>query len=330
MTMQKTNRKGVKSKMEAIKKYKKTGTRVAGYAVKYFVLCCFSYVLIYPFLYMIINALKTPTDWFDPTVTWLPKGITLDGLRAAVKFLQYGSALFSTLLNEIAAALISFFTCAVAGYGLARFKFKGKSILTGIMILCIIIPDPLIMVPSYSNFRHMDLLGILNKLGDLVGYELRPSIVDTPLVFWLPALFSTGLKSGLFIYIYRQFFKGFPKELEEAAWIDGAGPWKTFTRIVLPSSGSARITVLVFAVVWYWNDYYQAQIYLSQNYPLSVVLANFSQNMVTVKQLMENYSFTTGSLMISCCLLSVLPLIVFFLIVQRRFLQSIATSGIVG
>ena len=309
-------------------KAKKKSASVSASILRYLVLVAFAYILFYPFLFMGVNSFKTTADWLDPTVQWVPKTFTLHNVRVAVTAMKYLSAVGSTFLNEIVAALISFFTCAVVGYGLARFEFRGKKLLIGVMILCILIPDPMIMVASYDNFRHLDFFGILGLVSKLVGRELRPSVVNTPLVFWLTSIFSVGLKNGLFIYIYMQFFKGLPKELEEAAWIDGAGPWKTFMRIVLPSSGAAAVTVLVFAVVWYWNDYYQAQIYLAENFPVSVVLASFTTTLTS--EITRQFTFSLGSLIIAASFISILPLLLYFLFMQRRFTQSIATCGIVG
>ena len=297
---------------------------------RYLLLVGFAYVLIYPFIFMIVNSFKGPVDWFDPTVIWVPKGFSLDNYVIAMRYMNYVSAFAQTLICGMIPALLSFFTCAVAGYGLARFRFKGKGLLTALMILCIMVPDPMIMIPSYDNFRHLDFLGIFTLLFKLTGLDLRLSIIDTPLVFIIPALLATGLKNGLFIYIYSQFFKGLPKELEEAAWIDGAGPWKTFLNIVLPSSGASTVTVIVFSVVWYWNDYYLAQIYLSENFPLSVVLSNFNSNLSVLNEWKGEYLFTTGSLLLTCCFISIIPLLIFFLFMQRKFVQSIATCGIVG
>lgn len=297
---------------------------------RYLLLIGFAYVLIYPFVYMAINTVKDPVDWFDPTVMWIPKGFSLDNYIVAFKYMDYFSSLLQTLICGIVPALISFFTCAVAGYGLARFNFKGKSILSFLMILCIMVPDPMIMIPSYNNFKHLDFMGIFSLINNLTGVDLRVSIINTPFVFIIPALLASGLKNGLFIYIYSQFFKGLPKELEEAAWIDGAGPWKTFLKIVLPSSGASSVTVIVFSVVWYWNDYYLSQMYLSENFPLSVVLSNFNSNLGSLNDLKAEYLFTTGSLLLTCCFITIVPLLIFFLFMQRKFVQSIATCGIVG
>lgn len=311
-------------------KIKKHVPSVLSHIGRYLLLIGFAYVLIYPFIYMAINTIKDPVDWFDPTVMWIPKGFSLDNYIVAFKYMDYFSSLFQTLICGIVPALISFFTCAVAGYGLARFNFKGKSILSFLMILCIMVPDPMIMIPSYNNFKHLDFMGIFSLINNLTGVDLRISIINTPFVFIIPALLASGLKNGLFIYIYSQFFKGLPKELEEAAWIDGAGPWKTFLKIVLPSSGASSVTVIVFSVVWYWNDYYLSQMYLSENFPLSVVLSNFNSNLGSLNDLKAEYLFTTGSLLLTCCFITIVPLLIFFLFMQRKFVQSIATCGIVG
>lgn len=304
-----------------------TGKAMSYNLARYGVLIAFSYIMLYPFVFMAINSIKSPADWYDPTVAWIPKTISFDNFAAAIKVLDYWKSLFSTLKNQIVAAFFSFISCAVAGYGLARFKFKGRNALIVIMIFCIIVPDTLTIIPSYDNFRHLDFLGLLGFINDKFGVDLRPNLIDTPTVFWLPSILSVWLKNGLFIYIYMQFYKGLPKELEEAAWIDGAGPWKTFLKIVVPSSGAAAITVLVFSVVWYWNDYYLAQIYMSKNFPLSVELANFHAN---VAGDLANFEFTVGSLLITSCFISIVPLLIFFLFLQRKFVSSVVMSGIVG
>ncbi|MCQ2451128.1 MAG: carbohydrate ABC transporter permease [Clostridia bacterium] len=298
--------------------------------IRYLILIGFAYVLIYPFLFIIINALKTSGDWLDPTVQWVPKHFSSYniGLVMRKEMLNCSVSFFSTLKNQIASAVFAFFSCAIIAYGLARFDFKGKKFLCGVMILLILIPDPMLMIARYSNLRHLDFLGILGLVGKIFGTDIRPNIIDTPFAFWLPSIFGTGLKNGLYIYIFMQFFKGLPKELEEAAWIDGAGPWKTFFKIVMPSSGSASVTVLVFSVVWYYNDYYQAQMYLSSKYPISVQLANLSANLTTLAA--QGIRFSDGALILAGCFVTILPLLIYFLAMQRKFVQSIATCGIVG
>lgn len=296
--------------------------------MRYIVLIAFSYMLIYPIAFMISTALKTTVDYYDPTVQWIPKALTLENFKYALQAISYTSSLASTFLNEMGAALIEIVSCMIAAYGLSRFNIKGQKILTAAMIITILIPFPMVLVPTYVNYRHFDVFGILNLLGNIFGTELRPSLLDSPLAFWLPSIFAVGLKGGMFIYIYSQFFKGLPKELEEAAWIDGAGPFKTFTSIIVPSSTSAIITVSLFSVVWHWNDYYLAQMYLSKDYPLGVQLVNiYSLTMSGVPGVTD---MNQGSIIMAAAFLVIAPLIVFYIFVQKSFIESVATSGIVG
>ena len=122
-----------------------------------------------------------------------------------------------------------------------------------------------------------------------------------------------------------QFFRGMPKELEEAAWIDGAGPFKTFLRIIVPSSGSAAITVILFSVVWNWGNNLQSQMFLTDNYPLSVQLENLPQLLLHVVGGMQ-----VKAVLLSACGLFLLPMIIFYIVLQRKFIVSITTSGITG
>jgi len=313
-------------------KLKNRAVSILSSLLRYMFFLSFSFVIIYPFAYIIINALKTFSDTYDPTVNWVPKGMTFENIKNAFKVFDVWKTVGNTLFYEIGASLLQFCSCTVAAYGLARYKFKGRGILIGMMLLTILVPSMMIITPSYVNYSHMDFFGILGLIKDFTGKDLRPDLVGTPFVFYLPSLLGVGLKGGLFIYIFSQFFRGLPMELEEAAWIDGAGPWKTFLRIIIPSSGSAAITVLLFSIVWHWNDYYLAQMYMADNPTFSVALNNFSTNtIVTVLGL----DMTTGIMMdvpilLSGCLIYVLPIIIFYIIIQRKFIASIATSGIVG
>lgn len=310
---------------------KKHAPSVFANILRYIFFLSMSYVLIYPFLFMLLNSIMSIADSYDATVTWVPKEPTLMHFANAFNVFNIHETFPRTLYYEIVTALLQFMTCAVAAYGMARFKFKGQAFLSGLMILNILVPSMMILIPSYVQFSNMDFLGILSLFEKLTGKEITPSIIGSPLVFYLPGLLGVGLKGGLFIYIYTQFFKGLPKELEEAAWIDGAGPWKTFLNIVLPSSGSAMITVLLFSIVWHWNDLFMAQMY-TNNPTFSVAISSFGQTTV-VGEL--NISGGEAALMevpilLAGCLLFVTPLLIFYLLIQRKFVASIATSGIVG
>lgn len=297
---------------------------------RYIFLLAFSYILLYPLFFMIASTFKSSTDFYDPTIEWIPKNPVFSNLLLAIKAMDFTKALKNTFIYEILAAVLEIISCAVAAYGLARFKFKGKKLLNGLMIMTILVPTAMIIIPSYLNFRYLDFMGILNLIGKAIGKDIRINVLDTPLVMWLPSVFAVGLKGGLFIYIYKQFFQGLPKEFEEAAYIDGADPIKTFLYVIIPSSSVPIVTVTMFAVVWHWNDYYLASMYLSDNMPLSVQLSAIDSLINSAIYGDASANVVLAPTIMAGCLITVLPLIVFYVILQRRFIASIANSGIVG
>lgn len=311
---------------------KKTGGIVAN-TFKYIFFISFGFVVLYPFIYILLGSFMGNTDYLDPTVGWIPKNWTPKNLIAGAYMLGlHEGTLTNTIVFQIVAGLLQFASCSVAAYGLARFKFKGRGILNAFMILHILVPTIMIMVPNYVNYSNLDFLGIFGLLSKITGLDLTVSITGTPLAFWIPSILGVGLKGGLFIYIFTQFYRGLPKELEEAAWIDGAGPVKTFVRIVLPSSGSASITVLLFTVVWHWNEYFTSQMYASDKPVMSTNLL-FGDYYTLVEHFglgTTEAEVGTKAVILAACLLFLAPLIVFYCIIQRKFVASIATSGIVG
>ncbi len=316
----------------SVHKAKSLLSKVIVNIARYTFFVAFGFILLYPILYMLSKSFRDVSSLLDPTVVWVPPKIYLEHFKLAIKVLDIPNSVFLTIIYEIGAALIQFCSCAVAAYGLSRFKFRGKGLITGAMILTILVPSIMIVTPSYVNFSHLDFLGIGSLISELIGKDIRPNIIDTPLVFYLPSLFGVGLKGGLFVYIFSQFYKGLPKELEEAAAIDGAGPWKTFLKIVVPSSGAAAITVLLFSVVWHWNDYYLASMYLSNAKLFSVNLLKLAENTLTAYGGIDSskVGILAGPTITAGCLLYILPLVVYYLIMQKKFIASVATSGIVG
>ena len=292
------------------------------------ILLAVSYIIIYPLLYMLSSALKTASAFQDPGVLWIPKVLTSANFKNAIEAMNFKNALFSTLRLEVVSAVIETAACAVTAYGLARFNFPGKKLITVMLVFLIVVPSQMLVIPMTVNFSQLDFFGILKALGTVTGKELRPNILDTSWCFYLPSLFSVGLRSGILIYIYHQFFLGLPKELEEAAWIDGSAPQRTFLCIALPSSTVAVITVFVLSLVWHWNDYYLAVMYTSENFPLAVSLASLPQKLSLLGIWPGNILNTTG--VMAGCVMFVTPILLFYLILQRKFIKSIDRVGITG
>ena len=156
-------------------------------------------------------------------------------------------------------------------------------------------------------------------------------ITDSLWSFILPALFANGLKSGLFIFVYRQFFRGVPKELEEAAYIDGCGSVQTFIKIIVPNAVPAFVTVFLLSLVWYYNDYYTIPLFLPNIEILSTQLSNMFTNMTTPGAPYSNYDAQlVYPIWRAGIILYILPLLTIFLLFQKKFTESIARSGIVG
>lgn len=313
----------------------KAGTKVKGVLISLFrflLLIAIGYVILYPLLYMISNAVRTGQSYYDPSITWITTKITYTNFLYAIRAMNFGKAFLNTVFYELIAAILQLASCAIVAYGFARFEFKEKKILLAILFLTILLPTQATMLPTYVNYSHLDFLGILGKIYEWTGTDLRPSIINTPLVFYLPAFLGVGLRSGIIVFIYIQFFKGFPHELEEAAWIDGCGPIKTFIRIVIPSSAVVIFTNLIFSVIWHWNDYFSAAMYLKdrEHFTLAVQLGELSNSLELLRFNLKASSPETGSILMAGCLLYVLPVLIMYLCLQTKFVKSIDRVGITG
>lgn len=276
--------------------------------------------------------IKSQTDTMNPVVHWISRNPSLYSLKIAWNSLDLKNSLTNTILFEIVAAVIEVFTCAFFAYGLSRFKAKLQPLFTFLLVLIIFVPDIVLIIPRIINFRYMDFLGILGLFKKISGLDLRPNLTDTGFMFWLPSLLGVGLKGGIFMFIYIQFFKGLPVELEEAAWIDGAGPYRTFFSIIIPSSGVVILTVFIFSVIWHWNDWLLAMMYTNQNktlavliYDIDLTIGNYIQSNGIILEQGQSYGVP-----LAACLIYIVPPMVLYLFLQKKFIQSIDRVGIVG
>ena len=290
------------------------------------------YVVLYPILYMISNAFKPVEQYWDPSVIWLPKSLTLENFQIVGLVMNIGQVLWNTLVIELIPALLSTAVCMMVGYGLARFDFKGKKLVTACVILTIIVPPQTICTSLYSSYRYFDFMGILGGLEKLTGASLRPNLIGTIWVTLLPSLLAVGLKSGIFIFIYMQFFMGIPKELQEAAAIDGCGAFRTFLKIIVPTAQNIVISVTLLSVVWNWNDYYTPSMFIRVRDTMATAMAAFKANLENL----HNTGVGIGSIQTAntqiqaACLIAIVPLVILYVIAQKRFSEGIENSGLTG
>ena len=294
--------------------------------VRYFFLLALSYVVLFQLFFMISYSIRPVIDEYNPSVAWIPSAFTLDNFTVAIKSLNLWNAAWVSVWYGQVSALIEVFVCAVIAYGFARFNFKEKGFVFFLVLITIIVPVQMLVVPMYLNYSHFDILGIGNLIIQLTGIEeFRPMLLNKAWTFYLPSLFGVGVRSGLFIFIYRKFFEGLPRELEEAAYVDGAGPLRTFLSVILPSSGVVFLTVTIFSCIWHWNESYLSGMYMSEENlrPLAVMLDNFADS---AKVNGGDNRMTR----MAACLLFILPMLVMYMFLQRKFVQSIDRVGIVG
>lgn len=286
-----------------------------------------AYIFMFPVLYMISVAIREPSSVNDPSVVWIPKSFSTQSITDTLEIMDYWNSLGLTLKITVGSTLASLISCVLTGYGLARYNFKGRGFVFALLLITIIIPPLSIINGSYINFRYFTFGGILNLFG---GASIN--LLNTEWTFILPALFGAGLRNGLFIFIFRQFFIGMPKELEEAAYIDGCNAFSTFTRVMLPNSRSAFITVMLFSFIWHWNDYYSAAVYFIEGAkPLSVTLYNLQSLLSQASMGMGNTSpYLLRTYIQAGALLCVLPPLILYIFTQRYFTESIERTGIVG
>jgi multiple sugar transport system permease protein len=284
-----------------------------------------SYVLLRPVLFMLSTALKSREDLIDPTVVWIPKHPTLENFILAFKSLNYFNAFKNSLITSIIPALFNVIACSMIGYGLARFKFKERELIFALILFTLIVPPQVLLIPLYVFYQRFDILGIIRLIK---GEPLNLLNSYYPII--LPTILGGGLRSGLFIYIFKQFFRGMSKELEEAAYVDGASPFQTYLRIFIPNSIPAIVTVFLFSVVWHWNDVFEPSVFIGDfdKYTLSLNLANIRSIITGGTQIFDPLLILPPQY--AGAILVILPMLIFYIFTQRFFVESVERTGIIG
>ncbi len=290
------------------------------------------FIVLYPVLYMISVAFRPVAEMYNPNVVWIPLSLTMENITQAWQYMEFPKAAWNTVYLDLVSAVLQTAVCCVVAYGFARFQFRGRNVLFVLVIFTIIVPASTTLISSYLQYRSFDVAYIFSALNWLFTGKFEGiRLVNTPFVMWLPALFGAGIRSGLFIFLYRQFFISMPKELEEAAYIDGCGPYSCFARIIVPNAKSEIVTVLIFSIVWYYNDTFYTSTYMDSLRTISTSLEYLNENLATISPLgaaLDRYQVVT--LIQAACLLTIIPLTVFYIIMQRYFTESVQRTGIVG
>lgn len=306
---------------------KKMGRRVQSILLgllKALILVGISYIILGPVISMVSSSFFTRNDVYNPIVVLFPEEGTLQNYITTFRTMEYPRTLLNNLLYVGALTLIQILVCSMAGYGFARFSFPLKKVLFGCVILTIVIPTDVFMLPWYTEFRSFDLFGILHlvKGGGI-------NLLNTPIPMYIMTLLGNGLRSGLFIYIFNQFFRGLPKEIEEAAFMDGAGPFYTYFRIMLVNAMPSVLTVGIFSMVWQYNDTFYASLFSISGKQLLSRRIRTLQATITQNYGIQDESVTQLYLYAGV-LMMILPIVIIYCLLQKKFVEGVQRSGIVG
>lgn len=281
------------------------------------------YVILSPVIGIIVNSISSNKDAYNPMVFVLPQFPTLEHYALAIERMNYFPTMLRDLLYTLTLTALQLLVCSMVGYGFARFDFPLKKLLFGCVVVMIVIPAHTIMLPLYMTFKSFDPFGIVSAI------KGTPGIMGTVVPMYIMTLLGCGVRSGLYIYIFNQFFRGLPKEIEEAALVDGCGVWYTYFRIMLINAMPAVITVAVFSIVWQFNDTFYAKLFLiSEDVVISKKISSLQAVIANVDKVLDT---TIQELYLDAgIVLIILPILIIYLVLQKYFIEGVERSGIVG
>jgi multiple sugar transport system permease protein len=271
-----------------------------GKGIRHGLLILVSLIFVVPFYWMLITSVKTQTTVFTIPIQWFPSSLHLENYLTVANYPTFPFLRFmwNSIYYSSMVTLGTVLSCAAVGYGFARLRFPGRDLLFTITVATLMIPFIVTLIPTFVIFKTLGWIG---------GYA--------PLI--VPSFFG----SGFFIFMMRQFFLGLPKELDDAARVDGAGEFRIFWQIMLPLVQPALLVMAIFTFTWTWQEFFQPLVYLqdASKFPLSLGLFTFRAR--------RN---TDWHLMMAGATLTTLPLVIIFFVAQRYFLEGIKLTGIKG
>lgn len=307
---------------------KKTVLKYGVSIARFILLFGMCFMILQPIFNKISVSFMTIEDLNNPTIISIPENPTTENYLMAAKLMTYSQSVVNSFVIALAIALLQICMTTLVGYGFARFEFPLKKFWFACVMLIVLIPPQTISTSLFLHFRFFDIFGLIKLItGDTIN--LRGSALP----YFLMSLGCMGLKNGLYIYMIRQFFRNIPKELEEAAYVDGCGTLMTFIRIMLPDAKPILTSCFLFAFVWQWTDGYYSKLFLGNVKLVSTELSRLVDSLgaflmremgttVTIPASYGNAIMATGILMI------ILPLIILYLFAQRGFVESLSSSGI--
>ncbi len=296
---------------------------------------CFT--ILYPILSLVPVVFSSVEDLGNPNVIWIPQEFSTVSFKMATRLVM-PQGIMSMLKSVLYAAFImvlQVFFSAMVGYSLARVNFWGRGVVFGMVILVFLLPRQSLLLAQYISFVHFDVLGIM----DLFTAAGEINLINNPIVLVLLAVFGFGVNQSLFIFLFSQFFKNIPKELEEASLIDGCGFYKTYFRIMLPNAIPIISTVGILSFVWNYGDTYYTNYFNPNGEYMSTLLSStfVSANKEFILNALTNWydvpvtsDMAFDAVKQAGVLIFLIPLLIVYLIGQRRLVENMENSGLVG
>ena len=296
---------------------------------------CFT--IIYPILSLVPVVLSSTEDLGNPNVIWIPLEFSTVSFKAAIRLVMPEG--FMTIVKSVLYAagimILQVFFSAMVGYSLARVKFWGRGIVFGMVILVFLLPRQSLLLAQYISFVHFDVLGIM----DIFTSAGEINLINNPIVLVLLAVFGFGVNQSLFIFLFSQFFKNIPKELEEASLIDGCGFYRTYFRIMLPNAVPIISTVAILSFVWNYGDTYYTNYFNPNGQFMSTLLSStfISANKDYILNALTTWfdvpvatDMAFDAVKQAGVLIFLVPLLIVYLIGQRKLVENMENSGLVG
>jgi multiple sugar transport system permease protein len=269
----------------------------ASHIVAHIILIAGIVIVAFPFFWMVVTSFKTDGEAMQIPPTILPNKWTTEAYREIVTGLPFAKIYLNTIISTVVTTLGQVVICSMAAYAFARYEFPGKRFLFMLLLSVLMVPGQIFLIPQYTIIMKMHLL-------------------DT-----IPALFIPNLFSAFGTFLMRQFFMTLPRELEEAAIIDGAGRTRIFLQIMLPLSKPGLVSLVIFTVRFAWNDFM---------WPLIVNTSTDKMTLGPALSTLQGQYRVQYPMQMAGAVLAVIPLVVVFSIFQNQFLEGVAHSGIKG
>ncbi|QUI22298.1 carbohydrate ABC transporter permease [Vallitalea pronyensis] len=285
------------------------------------------FVIIYPLLSKISVSFMEEIDFYDASVKYIPRHFTWNNYVEAFQGIKFPETFRNTIFLSLVTSIFHMASCTFVAYGFARFQFKWKKVLLALVVISIVIPPQVTMVSNYINFKYFDIFGIYKLITGNQGINLLNSFAP----FFILGITASGIKNGLYIFLMIQYFRGMPKALDEAAYIDGASFFQVFRYIMLPGAIPMMATVFLFSFVWQYNDVYYATILFTELQVFSTSIQGLARTTlwdVTSSIGSESNMAYQALIRSAATVMVIAPLIVLYTFTQKLFVESVSRSGL--